>query len=72
MSKRTWDNGVVKVIKRERNQAIALVLGGKYQKDRSGRFTRGHALQTAGYASGDKIVYWYFSLNIFGYQLLNH
>jgi len=41
MSKRTWGIAVVKVIKRERNQAIALALGGKCQKDRSGRFTRG-------------------------------
>jgi len=32
MSKRTWDNGVVKVIKRERNQAIALAVGRKCRK----------------------------------------
>jgi BRCT domain type II-containing protein len=38
MSKRTWDTGVVKVIKRERKQAIALSLGGKCRKDISGRF----------------------------------
>jgi hypothetical protein len=38
MSKRTWDIGVAKVIKRERKQAIALALGGKSRKDRSGRF----------------------------------
>jgi hypothetical protein len=57
----------VKVIKRERNQA----LGGKCRKDRSGRYTQGCALETAGCASRDKIVYWYCSLNIFGYQLLD-
>jgi hypothetical protein len=51
MSKRTWDTGVMKVIKRERNQAIELALGGKCQKDRSGRFTRGCPLKTAGCAS---------------------
>jgi len=45
MSKRTWDTGVVKVIKRERNQAIALALGRKCRKQRSGRFSRGPALQ---------------------------
>jgi hypothetical protein len=38
MSKRTWDTGFVKVIKRERNQAIALALGRKNRKHRSGRF----------------------------------
>ena len=72
MSKRTWDNGVVKVIKRERNQAIALALEGKCRKDRSSRFTRVRALQTAECASRDKIVYWYCSLNIFCYKLLNN
>jgi hypothetical protein len=72
MSKRTWDNGVMKVIKRERNQATVLALGGKCQKDRSGRFTRGCPHKTAGCASRDEIVYWYCSLNIFGYQLLDH
>ena len=38
ISKRTWDIGVVEVIKRGRNQAIAIALGGKCRKDRSGRF----------------------------------
>jgi hypothetical protein len=33
MSKGTWDIGVVKVIKRERNQAIALTLEGKCRKE---------------------------------------
>jgi len=32
MRKGTWDIGVVKVIKSERNQAIALALGGKCRK----------------------------------------
>jgi hypothetical protein len=32
MSKRTWGIGVMKVIKREGKQAIALALGGKCQK----------------------------------------
>ena len=49
MSKRAWDNGAVKVIKRERNQAIALALGRKCRKH-SGRFIRGPALKTDGSA----------------------
>jgi hypothetical protein len=32
MSERTWDIGVMKVIKRERNQAIALAVGRKCRK----------------------------------------
>jgi hypothetical protein len=72
MSKRTWGTGIVKVMKRERNHANALALGGKCWKDRSGRFTRGRALQTNGCASWDKIVYWYCSLNISGYQLYDN
>ena len=60
MSNRTLDTGVVKVIKRKRKQAIALVLGAKCRKDRSSRFTRGRALKTAGCASTDKIVSWSF------------
>jgi hypothetical protein len=72
MSKRTWDIGVVKVIKREKNQAIALAVGRKYRKRRSGRFIGGPALQTAGCASRDKIVYWCCSSNIFGSQLFYH
>jgi len=48
MSKRTWDIGVVKVIKRERSQAIALGLGRKCRKHSSGRFIQGPALQPLG------------------------
>jgi hypothetical protein len=33
MSKRTWDTGVMKVIKKERNQAIALAMGRKCRKN---------------------------------------
>ena len=40
----------MKVIKRERNQAIALNLGRKCRQYRSGRFSRGPALQTTGCA----------------------
>jgi len=38
MWKRTWDIGVVKVVKREINQAIALAVGRKCRKHMSGRF----------------------------------
>jgi hypothetical protein len=48
MSKRTWDTGVVEVIKRERNQAIALNSGRKCRKQHSGRFSGGPALQPLG------------------------
>jgi hypothetical protein len=58
--------------KGEKNQAIALTLGGKCRKDRSGRFTRGRSLQTAGCTSTNKIVSWYWSFNIFGYQILDN
>jgi hypothetical protein len=34
--------------------------------------SRGPAHQTAGCASTDKIVYWFCSLNIFGYQLFEY
>ena len=46
MSKRTWDIGVVKVIKRVINQAIALAMGRKSRKHMSGRLIRGPGLQT--------------------------
>jgi hypothetical protein len=48
MSKKTWDTGVVKVIKRERSQAIALALERKCRKHSSGRFIQGPALQPLG------------------------
>jgi uncharacterized protein YjhX (UPF0386 family) len=72
MSKKTWAIVVMKVIKRERGQATVLALGGKCQKDRSGRYTQGRGFQTAECACRDKIVYWYCSLNIFCYQLLDN
>jgi len=34
MSTRTWDIGVVKIVKRENNQAIALAVGMKCRKHR--------------------------------------
>jgi hypothetical protein len=68
MSKRTWDTGVVKVIKRERSQTIALALGRKCRKHSSGRFIH----PTAGCATRDKMVYWYRSSSIFGFQLFDH
>ena len=48
MSKITWHIGIVKVIKRETNQAIALAVAKKCRKHRSGRFIRGPALQPLG------------------------
>jgi hypothetical protein len=34
--------------------------------------SRGPAHQTAGCASTDKMVYWCFSISIFGYKLFQH
>jgi len=48
MPKRTWDIGVVKVIKRDRSHAIALALGRKYRKHSSGRFIQSTAFQLLG------------------------
>jgi len=48
MLKRTWDTGVVKVIKGERNQAIARGVGRKGRKHGSGRFIQGPGLQPLG------------------------
>jgi len=48
MSKRTWDIGVVKVIKRERNQAIVLAVGRKCRKTHEWQFIRGPVLQPLG------------------------
>jgi hypothetical protein len=42
------------------------------QKRQKWQIRSGRALQTAGCASTYKIVYWYSSLNIFGYQLLDN
>jgi ribulose bisphosphate carboxylase small subunit len=47
MSKGTWDIGVVKVIKREK-QAGALAMGRKCRKQWSGKFIRGPALKPQG------------------------
>jgi len=37
MSKGTWDIGVMKVIKREKKQAIVLAVGRKFRKHWSGK-----------------------------------
>jgi hypothetical protein len=56
----------------ERNQAIALAVEGNAEKQCSGKFSRGAALQTAGCAGTDRMVYWFRSLNIFASQLFGH
>ena len=61
MSKRTSDAGVVKVIKRERDQAFALPW--KVNADNTDTVSRGPTLKTAGCATREKMVYWYCSLN---------
>jgi hypothetical protein len=66
-----WTLGVVKVIKKEENQAIALAVG-RNAETQSVRGIRDPVLKTAGCASRDKMVYWRCSSNISGYQLFDH
>jgi hypothetical protein len=68
-----WTLGVVKVIKKEDNQAIALAVA-RNAETQSGRGSRDPVLKTAGCASRDKMAYRRFSSNtrIFGYQLFGH
>jgi len=64
--------GVVKVIIRERNQAIALAVGWNTEKHRVAGAVEVLHSKIAGCASRDKMVYWCSSLNIFGSQLFDH
>jgi hypothetical protein len=71
MSKAALDIGGRKVIKKEKNQTIALAVG-RNAETQSGMGSRDPVLKAAGCASRDKMVYWRCSSNIFGYQLFDH
>jgi hypothetical protein len=66
MSNGVLDTGGRKVIKKDKNQTIALALGTK-AVTQSGMGCRDPALKTAGCSSTYKMVYWRCSLNISGY-----
>jgi hypothetical protein len=68
MSKGALNIGGRKVIKKYKNQTIALAVGTK-AVTQSGIGGRAPVLKTAGCASRDKMVYWRCSSNISGYQL---
>jgi hypothetical protein len=65
------DTGGRKVIKKDKNQTIALAVGTK-AVTQSGMGSPDPVLKTAGCASRDKMVYWRCSSNISGYQLFDH
>jgi hypothetical protein len=71
LSKGALDTGGRKVIKKDKNQTIALAVGTK-TVTQSGMGSRATVLKTAGCSSRDKMVYWRCSSNIFGYQLFDH
>jgi hypothetical protein len=71
MSKGALEIGVRKVIKKEKNQTIALAVG-KKAVTQSGMGSRDPVLKTAGCASRDKMVYWRCSSNISGYKLYDN
>jgi hypothetical protein len=66
MSKGALDIGGRKVIKKNKNQTIALAVGTK-AVTQSGMGSRDPVLKTAGCASTDTMVYWRCSSNISGY-----
>jgi hypothetical protein len=71
MSKRTWDTGVVKVIKREKNRAVTLAVGRNAEnKEMADSFKVLHS--RCWECSRDKMVYSYCSSDIFGSQLFDH
>jgi hypothetical protein len=71
MAKGALDIGGRKVIKKYKNQTIALAVGTK-AVTQSGMGSRDPALKTAGCSSTYRMVYWRCSSNISGYQLFDH
>jgi hypothetical protein len=66
MSKGALDTGGRKVIKKVKNQTIALAVGTNAETQ-SGMGSRATVLKTAGCSSTYKMVYWRCSSNISGY-----
>jgi hypothetical protein len=71
MSKRTWGIGVVKFIKSESNQVIALAVGRKCGNTEWEILSRS-CTPTAGCAGTDRMVYRYPSSYMFGSQLFDN
>jgi hypothetical protein len=55
----------------KKGDKLGLAVAGGGNADKTDTVSRSPALQTAKCASGDDVVYWYCSLNVFGSQLFD-